>query len=247
MSVHIGISAGREGESGRIQLPSNYASAVRRAGGIPWVLPVFSPGEVDGELTAHYLDRLDGLLLSGGVDLDPAHFGGQPHRGLGQVSPERDEIELSLAWAALERDMPLLAICRGIQVLNAAAGGTLIQDVSSQVEESIQHQQRAPRWHASHRVVVEEDSRVARVLELREPSLAVNSFHHQAVEEVAPGFTVCARASDGVVEAIEGREHFFAVGVQWHPEMMYERHPVMLGLFRGLVDAACSFRKKVIE
>ncbi len=243
MSPHIGISAGRDYERQTIGLPANYSSAVHRAGGVPWLLPVFSPGGADEELVGHYLDRIDGLLLSGGPDLAPGHFGEEPHRELGQVSPERDEVELLLARMALKRDLPLLAICRGIQVLNVAAGGTLHQDLASQIEGAIQHRQRAPRWHASHRVSVDSGSRLARIIRTRDSSLMVNSFHHQAVREPAPGFVICARAADGVVEAIEGEAHAFAVGVQWHPEMMYEHHRVMLAPFRALVAAADRFSR----
>ncbi len=244
MPANIGISVSKDNEKQMLALPANYADAVREAGGVPWLLPTFAPGSVDEELVGLYVDRLDGLLLSGGPDLAPRYFGEEPHRDLGQVSPERDAIELLLARAALERDLPVLAICRGVQVLNVAAGGTLYQDVSSQVEGAIQHRQLAPRWHASHGVVVDNDSYVGRIFRTRESCLVVNSFHHQAVREPAPGFVITARSADDVVEAIEGTEHSFAIGVQWHPEMMVEHSPAMLAPFRALVAAAGRYHRR---
>lgn len=237
----IGITSSRDYKTDKIDLPSSYTDAVRDAGGTPWVIPNFQAGSLDDEMIRAYIDRLDGLLLSGGPDLAPAHFGAEPHPRLAGVSPERDEIELGLARLALEMKLPTLAICRGIQVMNVAAGGTLYQDIAAEVKGALQHRQQAPRWHAAHSVVVGMESLLREILGICDEHLMVNTYHHQSVREPAPGFTVAARAPDGVIEAVEHPDHRFALGVQWHPEGMYEHHPVMLRLFGGLVGAAEEF------
>lgn len=202
------------------------------AGGIPVILPVLPSPRIP-ELGR----RLDGILLAGGVDVDPGLYGEEPLPGLGAVTPERDAFELALVRWAWEEGLPLLGICRGIQVLNVAAGGTLFQDLSSQLSSGLlKHEQKAPRWHETHLVRVAGGSRLARILGREE--LRVNSFHHQAVREVAPGWRAVAWAPDGVIEGIESSEHPFALGVQWHAEGMWDRHPLHLRLFVALVEAA---------
>lgn len=237
----IGITSSRDYNAGKIDLPKAYTDAIRDAGGVPWIIPNFTAGSLDSEMIDEYFERLDGLLLSGGPDLAPVHFGAEPHPKLAGVSPERDEIELGLARQALQMNLPILAICRGIQVMNVAGGGTLFQDIAAQVKGALQHRQQAPRWYAAHSVVVEGECQLRNVLNLDGETLMVNTYHHQSVCEPAPGFTITARAPDGVIEAIENPDHPFALGVQWHPEGMYEHHPVMLGLFEGLVRAADEF------
>ncbi|MBX6395573.1 MAG: gamma-glutamyl-gamma-aminobutyrate hydrolase family protein, partial [Alicyclobacillaceae bacterium] len=177
-------------------------------------------------------------MLTGGVDVDPAFFGEEPSRGLGEVCPQRDTFEMALVEEAFLRNVPVLAICRGMQVMNVVAGGTLIQDLGSQGRGNLQHRQKAPRWHGSHRIEVVPGSKLAAILGAEE--LRVNSFHHQAVKDVAPGMQVSATSSDGVVEAIESSLHRFAVGVQWHPENMWRRDPVQFRLFEALVRAAAE-------
>lgn len=215
------------------ELSDAYVRAVVAAGGLPLLLPA-----VGGEdLAAEMLAGVDGLLLTGGVDVDPAWYGQEPSPRLGRVSPERDALELPLARVALARGIPVLAICRGIQVLNVAAGGTLVQDLPTEWSDAIKHYQDAPRWFGSHAVEVLPGSRLAELL--GQARLRVNSFHHQALRDVAPGLVVTARAPDGVVEAVEAADpRRFVLGVQWHPEAMWEREPVFLHLFRGLVEAA---------
>lgn len=234
----IGITCGDGPDAAgyQIGLPGTYARSIYRAGGLPILI---APPRADAEPddVAEILDRIDGLLVPGGVDVDPARFGEAPHPSLGRVDPDRDVLEIVLTEAALRRGTPILAICRGIQVLNIAAGGSVYQDLATQVPGAIQHRQVAPRWHASHPVEVAGESRLGQILGGERAE--VNSFHHQAVRKLAPGFIATAAAPDGVIEGIEQPEHRFAVGVQWHPEGMWERHPVMLELFAALV-AACA-------
>ena len=183
--------------------------------------------------------RLDGLLLPGGVDVDPALYGEARHPELGKVNDALDEAELVLTRWALEDDLPLLGICRGIQVLNVAAGGSLYQDVPAQIPGALQHRfssSKYPRDHRGHAVRIRPDSRLAQVFGAVD--LAVNSRHHQAVKDVAPGFVVTAQAPDGVIEGLEKPEARFAVGVQWHPESLAASDPQMLALFQALVQAA---------
>lgn len=215
----VGITCGTrpaKGKSGPGQaLNRAYVWAVERAGGVPVILPVTTEAESIGR----YLDLLDGLLLSGGVDVDPACYGEPPHPELGTVDADRDTTELPLVRAALERDMPIFAICRGIQVLNVALGGTLYQDLPSERPGDIVHAQdtlEIPRDTASHSITVEPYSRLAEIV--GEGEMRVNSFHHQALRTVAAPLTVTAYALDGVIEAVESRAHRYLVAVQFHPE-----------------------------
>ncbi|MBC7083406.1 MAG: gamma-glutamyl-gamma-aminobutyrate hydrolase family protein [Firmicutes bacterium] len=228
-------SSNEASESKRYTLPHDYVYALTRAGGEAVILPAG-----DGESAIRLASALDGILLSGGADLDPRHFGEDPHPRLGHIDPERDEFELALVRAAIQAGTPILAICRGIQVLNVAMGGTLYQDIPSQVNGAIKHRQDAPRYHASHKVVVERHSKLAGMVGAGD--VLVNSFHHQAVREVAPGFFVSARSTDGVVEGIESAHDLFVVGVQWHPECMTDQYPAMLEIFAAFVAEAAARR-----
>jgi len=215
-----------------VSVPSSYVESIIEAGGVPLLLPPC----VERGMAERYVDMVDGLLFSGGFDLDPSYFGQEPHPRLGHVGPVRDAAEMELARCALERDKPILAICRGLQVLCAAAGGNLWQDLRLCDHEVVQHRQDAPRWHASHRVKMEPGSQLAGILETTQ--LRTNSFHHQAVREVGTGLRAVAWSDDGLVEAVEGTAYRFVIGVQWHPECMWSHHPPQLALFRALVRAA---------
>lgn len=229
----IGLTCDLRRDAPAFELSEAYVRAVVAAGGLPLLLPPVA-GE---ELVDAWLACVDGLLLTGGVDVDPVWYGRDPAPRLGRISPDRDALELPLARAALERGLPLLAICRGVQVLNVAAGGTLVQDLPSEWPGAIKHYQEAPRWYPTHAVEVVSGSTLARLLGTLRPR--VNSFHHQAVLEVGRGLVVAARAPDGVVEAVESADpDRFALGVQWHPEAMWERDPASLRLFAALVEAA---------
>jgi len=214
-----------------------YVEAVAIASGAPVLIPL----NLDEEALRAIYERLDGLLLAGGGDLDPKHYGEAIHEKCGKPDEARDVVELTLARWSLAEGLPVLGICRGIQVLNVAAGGTLYQDIASQVPGSLKHHDLGPdhsRRYRAHQVTVNGASHLAAILGQRR--VGVNSMHHQTVKDLAPGFRVVARATDGVIEAIEGHDHPFAVAVQWHPEELVEDAPPMRRLFEELVSAARS-------
>jgi putative glutamine amidotransferase len=215
------------------QLNQAYATAVTRAGGVPVLIPPLGASE---SLRAAY-ESVDAILLPGGADLHPSLYGEEPHPTVYGVDAVLDETELALARWALAEEKPIFGICRGQQTLNVAAGGTLIQDIPSQVPAGLTHDLQ-PRTAFAHPIVVEPDSRLADLFGSRQ--LEVNSLHHQAVAEVAPGFVVTARAPDGVVEGIERPDHPFAVSVQFHPEELAPGHEASERLLRRFVAAAAG-------
>jgi putative glutamine amidotransferase len=208
----------------------SYVEAIREAGGIPILLA--NVPEPDVWLA------LDGLVLSGGGDFDPALYHAEPKGTyMKGVSPERDATELALLQA-VPPDFPVLGICRGIQALAVAYGGTLIQDVPSARPSPIRHAQEAPRHERTHGVRVDPDSKLGRIL--GEPHVRVNSFHHQAVDRVPEGFVPVAWADDGLLEGIEHTTRPFCIGVQWHPENLIAHEAHARRLFRALVAAAAG-------
>lgn len=230
----IGISALLYEESRDYRCTRSYAEAVAAVGGIPVMLPAAIVTE-DAELL---LPGLDGVLIPGGADVDPLLYGEEPLRELGLVKTSNDLFELRLLRAAREARKPILCICRGEQVLNVAFGGTLYQDLPSQLPRSLRHRQTpVSASDPTHSIDILRGTLLYNAYGVG--SLTVNSFHHQAVKELAPGFRVSARAKDGVIEAIECTEERI-IGVQWHPEAMYLQHPDQLGLFRQLVQAAAD-------
>lgn len=232
MEPLIGITCSHDQNNDRACLAQDYVRAVEAAGGIPVALPPLKDiSRVPGQQA-----RLDGLLLSGGVDVDPAFFNEEPRPWTGEITPERDWYEIELVTRALAHKFPMLAICRGMQVLNIAAGGSIHQDISRGIGSPLKHSQQAPRWYPTHQVEIVPGTRLAEILQT--DSLRVNSFHHQAVRNLAPGFAVTARSSDGVIEAIERTGEGFALGVQFHPECMWERDIKFLELFKALVKAS---------
>ncbi len=211
MKPLIGITCHNDLEY-EYMLNHSYVQAITDAGGVPLLLAMGLENEV--ELLA---DRLDGLLLSGGFDINPFSYGEEPHNKLGEISPGRDDNELKLVRAFLVADKPVLGICRGHQILNVAQGGSMYQDIYSQQEgEILQHIQNARRDHLSQRVKLSDDSKLAEIL--GSSSVLVNSFHHQAVKDVGASLVVCGVTSDHIIEAIESVTHKFVIGVQWHPE-----------------------------
>ena len=208
----IGISSyGRAGQRQTFSLPCEYVDVVRLAGGVPVVLPA-----VEGEIP-EALDVIEALILPGGGDVDPAHYGGARHDANYGISPERDGFELALAHAALAReDLPILCVCRGMQLLNVALGGDLLAHIPDHFGEKISH--RHPELRpVEHGVSIEPTSRLARILGATE--LTVHSVHHQAVGRLGKGLRAVAWSPDGVIEAIESERHPFLIGVQWHPEL----------------------------
>ncbi len=217
---------------GRLTVREDYIKSLERAGGLSLVMAPTRPGDAP-ELLA----LVQALVLTGGTDVDPALYGAQPHPKLGPVVRERDEFEIALCHEALDRDLPILAICRGCQVLNVAMGGTLVQDITSEIAGAIDHDAEAERWQTTH------DVRILRGTKLREilgkDVAAVNSFHHQAVRGVGRGLLVSARSeADEVVEAIEAPDRPFVLGVQWHPEGLWREEDGFHPLFEALVKAA---------
>jgi len=235
----IGITA-NFGEYGS-QLAEGYYESIRQAGGSPLIVP---PSLHVDDLEA-VLQRVDALVFSGGGDINPMLLGEQPDPKLGSVCPQRDEQELVLMKRALDKQLPVLGICRGIQILAAATGGKLIQDIGTSplIEKPIiKHSQKMPRNFASHTVKLKAETLIQSIFS--EDILEVNSFHHQAVAEPGPGFVVSALSPDGVIEAIESTEFKSVVGVQWHPECFYcnEVNP-MAPLFAWLVGEASQYRQ----
>jgi putative glutamine amidotransferase len=212
-------------------LREDYLRSVEQAGGLPLVL---APGRPED--APELLQRVDGLLLTGGGDVDPALFGEERHRSVTSIVRERDDFEIALARKALERDLPLLAICRGQQVLNVAAGGTLVQDIPSQVAGGIDHDPERERWETTHDVAIVPGTRLRSIL--GRDTVAVNSFHHQSVKDVGRGLVVSARSpQDAVVEGLEAPDRRFAVAVQWHPESFWNQRDNFAALFESLVEA----------
>jgi putative glutamine amidotransferase len=231
----IGITAGLiENSSGVLvcQLGQAYVTAVQRAGGIPMVIPV----GIDEAALASLLSRLDGVLLSGGGDIDPALFNAAPHPKVYGISPERDTLEIALVKAALEMDKPLLAICRGIQVLNVALGGGLHTHIQDQVEHSLKHDwfPKFPRDKLAHTVSLTCESQLDQIYGTDE--IRVNSLHHQGISRVGEGLTATAFAPDGLVEGLEVKNTTFALGVQWHPECLPD-DPGTQNLFSTFIQA----------
>jgi putative glutamine amidotransferase len=218
---------------------ADYVESVRRAGGDPVVL------DLDTLTAPQNLESADGLLLTGGGDVDPAHYNEPKHETFSAAEPGRDEAELALAREAMARRLPLLAICRGVQVLNVAAGGTLVQDIASAIPGAVDHRPAAHPAGQAHKVTIAAGSRLAGLIseDVVDNAATVNSRHHQSVGKVAPGFVVNAVAPDGVVEGIEASEQPFCIGVQWHPENFVGTGEFR-SLFRGLVDAAREFHKQ---
>lgn len=192
---------------------------------------------MDAESSRTLLERVDALVLTGGDDVSPARYGEPPHPALGRISDERDAAEIALVQTARELGLPTLAICRGVQILNVALGGTLIQDIPSQVGAEINHDPDTPRTSHSHQVEIATDSRLARAIGVTH--MEVNSVHHQAIRRVAPTLRVVATAPDGVIEGVETApdDPWWCVGVQWHPEDMFERSEPDARLFSALAGA----------
>lgn len=228
----IGVTIGYDKRrSGLFLLRHDYVRSVDRAGGMPLVLPPVGPDRV-GDM----LDRVRGLVLTGGSDIDPVFYGATPHPNLGRVVHERDVFEIALTIEALQRDLPILAICRGHQLLNVATGGTLIQDIPSEVIGAADHDPERERWEVAHEVRIVPGTRLAAIL--GKDKVAVNSFHHQAVGELGRGLSVSAWSpGDRLIEGIEmpGR---FVMGVQWHPEGFWNQPEGFQPLFDALVAAA---------
>lgn len=220
------------------QLKAPYADAVIRAGGLPLILPYAE----EQSCIDSYLDRISGLLITGGAfDVSPALYGEASRPGLGTIKESRTAFEAALTRGALQRGLPVLGICGGMQLLNVVAGGTLIQDIAREVPHALTHEQTHDRARPQHPVDVKDGTLLAELM--GKGQLMVNSTHHQAVSKLGKEVVVSAVASDGVIEAIELRSPSFAIGVQWHPELLIQSIPIHLALYRGLVNRAREMRR----
>ncbi len=234
----VGVTCGQIRQEQQERPPAigqnqTYLRAVSRAGAVPLLIPFVS----DSTRLRTLYGALDGLLLTGGEDLDPARYGETVHEKCGRITPERDETELALARWAIDEGLPLLAICRGIQVLNVALGGTLYQDIQSQIPAAGRHDwyPGISRQHRPHTVAIAPEGRLAEIVGVS--TMPVNSLHHQALKDVAAGLVVTARAPDGIIEAVEMPGHPFAVAVQWHPEELAADDPQAQRIFDAFVHA----------
>lgn len=218
-SPTIAITADFAAASGQNEptlfLAERYYRAIEKAGALPVVLPPLNSSAA----LRLALDRFDGLVISGGgFDIHPSYYGEKPIRELGAIKAQRTEFELDVAAAALRKDMPVLGICGGEQALNVVLGGSLYQDIAAQVANAGEHQQSAKKTRGGHRVRIAEGTRLRTIV--KQPSLEVNTTHHQAVKHLGKGLIADAIADDGVIEGIESTNHSFVLGVQWHPEVL---------------------------
>ncbi|MGB9814064.1 MAG: gamma-glutamyl-gamma-aminobutyrate hydrolase family protein [Thermovenabulum sp.] len=228
MKPVVGITSSHLEE--KAMLNEGYYLAVERAGGIPIIIPPLEEETLKG-----VLDLVDGVLISGGPDVDPLIFGENPIRELGEVNPLRDKAEIFLVKEAFFRKKPIMGICRGIQVINVALGGNLYQDLPSQVRDCIKHSQSAPRWYPTHKVKIDKGTTLFEIYNSQE--VKVNSFHHQAIKEVSPYLKAVAYAPDGIIEAVESSaEGVFILGLQWHPEGMWHKDPMQLKPFERFIE-----------
>ena len=214
-------------------LRARYIRAIEELGGVPVILPLIA----DRRARRALLADIDGLLLTGsGPDLNPAHYGEHQEYDFKVMAPRRADFELDLAKLASKSGIPTLGICGGMQAMNVACGGSLYQDIPSQTSYSLPHRQSMPATRLSHTISIVPGSALGRILKQRK--IRVNSSHHQSVKTAAPGLIVSALAPDGIIEAIESPSHRFFVGLQWHPEFLFDRHPLHRRLFQAFLKAA---------
>lgn len=216
-------------------LAGDYIRAIERAGGVPVMIPIVE----DPQTLEPILGRLDGILFSGGSDIDPQYYGELPRYGLGKINPVRDAQEVALAKKVLyEMNLPVLGICRGIQLLTVASGGTLYQDLKSQRPEGLNHTLNiAPKYHPTHPVDIQPGSRLYEIF--GKERIGVNGFNHQAVKKLGKDFKATMLAPDGLIEGMELVGERFVIGLQWHPEMMIDKYPEYLLIFKAFV-ASCK-------
>lgn len=240
MKPIIGIVPAINQVKGQYYLHEDNVKAVEQAGGIPILLPYV----MNIKNIKQLLNKIDGLYLTGGDDIDPTLFAEEPHPNLGMITRIRDEVEIKMIKQILQSNKPLLAVCRGSQILNIALGGNMYQDIYSQIETPLlQHSQQAINSHASHYINVEKNSLLYKLVD--KTTLKVNSRHHQANRKIARYLRVSGRANDGIIEAIESTVHRFVLGLQWHPEnMAVAGDENAQKIYQGFMDACHPFTKK---
>lgn len=230
MKPIIGITAGYNNGEQKYFLTDFYVEAVEHVGGIPVLLPAVGTSSV-----SKIYDMVDGIIFSGGSDVDPSFYGQNPFRGMGEITPNRDKFELFLAKKALAGQKPVLGICRGIQVLCIAAGGNIYQDISEATK--LDHFQNAPKWYPYHEIKIDKESNLYEIL--GRSRMKVNTFHHQSVKESGSILKAVAWTEDGLIEAVESENpEQNILGVQWHPECSWDREKNSLILFENLVKIA---------
>lgn len=234
----IGISSSIIIDSGgmfpgyeRAYVNKDYVEAILNAGGIPFIIPISS----DLEVIKSQIELIDGLILSGGHDVYPLNYGEEPDPKIGGVFPERDEFDFNLLKFAKEKNIPVLGICRGLQIINTYEGGTLYQD-NSYKGKVLKHSQNEKPSLKTHTVEIDKNSKLFEIFE--KETFLINSFHHQSVKDVAPTLKGVAYAKDGIVEAIEHKEYDFLIGVQWHPEMLFRNCDMARKLFKKFIEKA---------
>lgn len=235
MKPVIGMTAmPHEDASSKVfQTNQTYVNAILNAGGLPLLLPAKGSENDCLELAEH----LDGLLVPGGADVSTLLYGEEALQPVTMMNSSNDRFEIALIRRMAELNKPIIGICRGIQVINVAFGGSLYQDIPSQIQTKQNHYQKGPRYEPFHYVELEEGSKLADIFHCR--TLAVNTFHHQSVKDVADGFRVTAKAHDGVIEAIEHKEKYI-LGVQWHPECMVDVHDEFIPFFDNFIQEAAK-------
>jgi putative glutamine amidotransferase len=219
---------------------TGYIQALRAAGAVPWVIPLLPD---DMETMNEIFTRLDGVFLTGGVDVEPSYYGESKLPICGATDPTRDSVESSLLKFAMAKHLPVLAVCRGLQILNVACGGTLYQDVASQVPAALKHDYfptpaNPSRKYLAHDVTVKQGTRLGAIM--ASAVVPVNSMHHQAIKDLAPTLLATAFAPDGIIEGVEGTNGQYLVAVQWHPEELTETQPEMKRLFSTFIDEAAK-------
>lgn len=238
MQPIIGITAGREKSDTNIQktcLIEKYSEAILQSGGIPWIIPTCTPFEAIFPI----LNKIDGILFTGGGDIETKRFDGEVHPKVYGVDEQRDQLEIDLVLAAIDLKIPTLGICRGIQIFNVALGGDLFTDIADQRPDSLRHDwfPGYPRDLLTHTVEIASTSLLKSIT--GQQKMEVNSLHHQAIRNLAEKLSAIAFSTDGIVEAVELENHPFFLGVQWHPEWIYSLSPTQL-IFKGFINAANS-------
>ena len=241
----IGLTPSHDTQTDDISMRPTYVNAIKAAGGIPVVLPL----DADQQDLRQLVRTLDGFLFTGGPDPHPFLFGEETHACCGNVSVKRDSLELALLPLVMKVQKPVLGICRGIQIINVGLGGTIYQDIPSQFQPNtdradsssflpIAHRQPFHYTVPSHTVALVPDTRMAHICQ--RPIIQVNSMHHQAVKDLAPGCIIAGTAPGGLIEAMEMPSYPFLIGVQWHPEYLWEQDPAAANLFRQFIQACCT-------
>lgn len=229
LTMENGIMPGLD----RVYVNEDYVKAVEKAGGIPLLLP---PIASEADIVAQ-CNLCDGFIFSGGVDINPLCYGKQPYINLSSTNLQMDKYQIALCKIILEKDKPLLGICRGHQILNIALGGTLFQDLSEIPTSTFKHVQQSKRCDVSHKVSIKDNSILS---ELFGNELYVNSYHHQSISDLGEGLDVIATAEDGIVESVQFKDKKFVLGIQWHPEMLLTGSDDMLPLFKTLVKKSIA-------